>query len=289
MAKTAVSQWSTTRANNSDIDSINIAENCPAGNLNDAVREIMVQVKEQLGDVNVKGTDIASATTTDIGAATGLYVDITGTTTITGFGTTTAGVVRILQFDGALTLTHNATSLILPDAANITTVAGDVAIFVSEGSGNWRCVNYQTAAVVISAEIALVPAAAYGSSATRIVRFSTVETNAGGSDLTLTQSATNGDSITINTSGVYAVACEVEASEADREFGVTLNQSTLTDNITSVAVASQICTASGNQNRRANCSRVLSLSATEVLRVCTDGGTLITGAGDARFSVTRLL
>ncbi len=90
-----------------------------------------------------KGTDIASATTTDIGAASGNYVQITGTTSITGLGTSAAGVWRNVTFVGALILTYNATSLILPTSANITTVAGDTAIFVSEGSGNWRCLSYQ--------------------------------------------------------------------------------------------------------------------------------------------------
>jgi len=50
-----------------------------------------------------------------------------------------------VQFSGALTLTHNATSLILPGGASITTAAGDVAYFVSLGSGNWRCTGYQKA------------------------------------------------------------------------------------------------------------------------------------------------
>jgi len=89
-----------------------------------------------------QGSNIASATTTDLSAANGNYVHITGTTTITGFGTVDAGVQMLLVFDGALLLTYNATSMILPTAANITTVAGDSAIFVSEGSGNWRCVDY---------------------------------------------------------------------------------------------------------------------------------------------------
>lgn len=89
-----------------------------------------------------KGADIASATTTDIGAATGNYVNVTGTVTITGLGTVQAGTRRIVKFTGALTLTHNATSLILPGGANITTVNGDVATFVSLGSGNWQCVEY---------------------------------------------------------------------------------------------------------------------------------------------------
>ena len=72
-----------------------------------------------------KGANIASAATTDIGAATGNYVIVTGTTTITALGTVQAGTRRIVNFSGILTLTHNATSLILPTSANITTAAGE--------------------------------------------------------------------------------------------------------------------------------------------------------------------
>lgn len=92
-----------------------------------------------------KGTNIASAGTTNIAAATGNYVHVTGTTTITALGTAQGGAERVVVFDGILTLTHNGTSLILPTGASITTAAGDVAGFVSEGSGNWKCVFYQRA------------------------------------------------------------------------------------------------------------------------------------------------
>lgn len=95
--------------------------------------------------LTVKGADVASASTTDIGAATGQYLHITGTTGITALGTKTAGVVRKVVFDAALTLTHNGTSLILPSGANITTAAGDTAEFISEGAGNWRCQRYTRA------------------------------------------------------------------------------------------------------------------------------------------------
>lgn len=88
---------------------------------------------------------VASATTTDIGAATSLNVSITGTTTITGLGTVAAGTHRYCRFTGALTLTHNATSLILPGGANITTAAGDRMLAESLGSGNWVVVFYQKA------------------------------------------------------------------------------------------------------------------------------------------------
>jgi hypothetical protein len=91
---------------------------------------------------NEAQVSLASATTTNIGAAAANYLTVSGTTTITAFDTVQAGTERTLEFQGALTLTHNGTSLILPGAANIATAAGDVAIFRSEGSGNWRCVNY---------------------------------------------------------------------------------------------------------------------------------------------------
>lgn len=88
------------------------------------------------------GTAIASAATTTIGTAgLGNTVHITGTTAITSFGTAAAGVSRTLIFDGALTITHNATSLICPGAANITTIAGTVIDVVSEGTSNWRVVD----------------------------------------------------------------------------------------------------------------------------------------------------
>ena len=89
-----------------------------------------------------KGADIASAATTDIGAATGEYVEVTGTTTITSFGTVATGTKRVVRFMGGLTLTYNATSLILPTSANITTVADDIGEFISLGSGSWICSRF---------------------------------------------------------------------------------------------------------------------------------------------------
>lgn len=96
--------------------------------------------------ISKKGTAMASAATVDLSTADGDFVHITGTTTITALGTVMAGREITLVFDGALTFTHNATSLILPAGANITTAAGDVAVMRSEGSGNWRCVNYSPGA-----------------------------------------------------------------------------------------------------------------------------------------------
>lgn len=98
------------------------------------------------GAINDADTQtIASATTTDIGAATSNSIDISGTTTITGLGTIASGACRRVRFTGVLTLTHNATSLILPGTANITTAANDTAVFISLGGGNWFCLSYSRA------------------------------------------------------------------------------------------------------------------------------------------------
>lgn len=89
------------------------------------------------------GTPIVSAATTTIGTAgLGDYIHITGTATITSFGiATTAGIRRTLIFDGALTLTHNATSLICMGGSSFTTVAGLVIEVVAETTANWRIVS----------------------------------------------------------------------------------------------------------------------------------------------------
>lgn len=87
---------------------------------------------------------VASASTTDLGAASEGFITITGTTTITGFGSTApAGQVKFLKFaSSGITVTYNATSLIIPGAQNlVTTAAGTTAIAVSLGSGNWQLIT----------------------------------------------------------------------------------------------------------------------------------------------------
>lgn len=87
--------------------------------------------------------NVASAGTADIGPLTSPKVQITGTSTITSLGTTVT-CLRYVRFGGALTLTNNATSLILPGNFSITTAAGDTGIFLSDGSGNYRCYSYKS-------------------------------------------------------------------------------------------------------------------------------------------------
>jgi hypothetical protein len=160
-----ISSYSATPSSNTAINGINISEGCPPSGINDAIRQLMADLATDCVNKNTaqslaaqlnfaQGANIASATTTDIGAATGNFVNVTGTTTITGFGTIAAGAWRIVKFTEALTLTYNATSLILPGAANITTAAGDIGAFISLGSGNWQCTKYTRIGGISTADIA---------------------------------------------------------------------------------------------------------------------------------------
>ena len=89
-----------------------------------------------------EGSALAAAASVNLALATGNFLHITGAFNgITSFGTVPAGGRFVLVFDGICTLTDSAT-LILPGGSDITTAAGDCAMLVSEGSGNWRMVGF---------------------------------------------------------------------------------------------------------------------------------------------------
>lgn len=75
MAKNKVSEWSSTPANNTDIGGINIAEGCAPSGINNAIRELMSQVKDMQS-----GTDADNFTI-------GGNLSVTGTTALTGSAT----------------------------------------------------------------------------------------------------------------------------------------------------------------------------------------------------------
>lgn len=94
--------------------------------------------------LNIEGIGaIPSAGTVDLENATGDLLDISGTTTITSL-LLQSGHERTVRFTGILTLTNGA-NLVLPGAANITTAAGDFAVFRGYRDGVVRCVDYTKA------------------------------------------------------------------------------------------------------------------------------------------------
>ena len=99
MAKTNITLYSSTPSSNTDINNINIDENCPASGLNNAIRELMAHLKNVdtgsqaltalsvTGNVSVGGT-FTSTGIDDNASSTAMTLDSSGRLLL---GTTTAG------------------------------------------------------------------------------------------------------------------------------------------------------------------------------------------------------
>ena len=95
---------------------------------------------------------LPSAATVDLGSVPDSYVVISGVAAITSFGSSMApGTGKAVRFSGSLTLTYNATTLILPGGGNINTQPGDTAFVVSLGAGNNLVLFYSNGAQLTKA------------------------------------------------------------------------------------------------------------------------------------------
>lgn len=170
--------------------------------------------------------EIASASTCDIGAATSDSVKVTGTTTITSLGTS-PNKLRYVSFEGSLTLTHNATSLILIGSANIITLAGDTAVFMSDPVGNWRMFGYYRAAALATGDFI----GAASSTDEAIVRFSgTTGKVAQNSSVTINDSGVMaGASISLGSNTVSGSTAQFNAALSDGDFVTLAGSETLTN------------------------------------------------------------
>ena len=116
MSKTKISEFSSDPANNTDIDGINIAEGCAPSGINNAIRELMAQLKDwQSGTsldtfntnymiataVDINGGAIDGATIGAASAAAGTFTTATATTVnSTTVDTTNLEVTNIKAKDG---------------------------------------------------------------------------------------------------------------------------------------------------------------------------------------------
>lgn len=102
------------------------------------------------------GSNIASAATISIPTDGNRFL-VTGTTGISGINTAFVGCEVTLEFQGACVLTHSA-SLVLPGAANITTVAGDIVKLQETATGVWEVTSWLRNSGVPIASLANDPA-----------------------------------------------------------------------------------------------------------------------------------
>jgi len=89
-------------------------------------------------------TTIAAAATTSLGTTSTRFINLTGSTAITSFGST-SNSFAFVRFDSTPTLTHNSTLINLPTSTNIVTEVGDTMFAVSGSTGVWKVHNYNRA------------------------------------------------------------------------------------------------------------------------------------------------
>jgi len=132
MAKNKISEYSATAANNTDIGGINIAEGCAPSGINNAIRELMAQLKDQQ-----VGTDSDNFTV-------GGNLSVTGTTALTGsataptptFGDSTTKVATTAFVQAALAAAYPVGSIYInaTSSTNPATLLG-FGTWVAFGAG----------------------------------------------------------------------------------------------------------------------------------------------------------
>lgn len=128
----------------------------------------------------------------------------------------------------------------------------------------------------------------YGSTATKIPRFTNV-TSSIGSDIAYVDSATNGASFTVQTSGIYDISFDFESGTINQYFGISKNASSLTTNIMSLAQSERLASARtiGTTNYLQSTSFSGYFVAGDVIRPHTEGGTSGGNPTYSKFTVSK--
>lgn len=139
MPKTKISEFSATPGNNTDIDGINLAEGCAPSGINDAIRELMSQLKDfQAGTAGDSFNGPVGTTT----AAAGAFTTLSASSTVSGTGFST-----YLASPPAIGGTAAA-------AGSFTTLSASSSVTLSGGTANG--VAYLNGSKVLTSGSALV-------------------------------------------------------------------------------------------------------------------------------------
>ena len=108
MSRDKISDWSATAGSNTDVGGVNINEGCPPATINNAIREMMAQVKDQQtgadndnftvgGNLTVDGTSTLTGIPTGPTAVAGTNTTQLATTAFVTTATGTLGTMQLVQ------------------------------------------------------------------------------------------------------------------------------------------------------------------------------------------------
>lgn len=132
MAKNKISEFSSTPANNTDIGGINIAEGCAPSGINNAIRELMAQLKDQQAGTDGDNFTVGGGFTCTGAAVFSSTVAVTGAMTLSSAST---GVTASVSDDSTKLATTAFVRDIIPSGV-IVMWSGSVA---SVPSGWFLC------------------------------------------------------------------------------------------------------------------------------------------------------
>ena len=184
----------------------------------------------------------------------------------------------------ALTMAGNGATLV----SGVTALNANQSVsYIYRATGTtWYPFGTQIAVPFPQSMVRLNTANGYGSTNTAIRRFTTTVVNTG-SDITYADSATLGASFTINTTGLYAISYTDMFTTAGA-VGLTLNGTTLSTVIGSVAAAEILSAGSAAANYGAFTGGTFKLTAADVIRPQTDKVATGVSVNLVQFVITRV-
>jgi hypothetical protein len=191
--------------------------------------------------------------------------------------------------------------MIINAIPNHTTTNAAVGIGITEGTGDITGPSSAYFDIKVSenalgvgiesprSEIWLYGGSGFGSTNTRVRRYTTVGKNVGRA-MTLSQSATNGDSITINEDGVYTIlAVDTRVGGGSTQFGISKNSTQLTTGIASITITDVLAINqcnSGDRSKNATVTTILSRG--DVIRGHGDASADATANVEVMFRITKV-
>jgi len=132
MAKNAVTDWDVTAANNTDVGGINIAENCPAAGINNALREMMKQIATWLSALFASAANLLAGTAANKALTPASFKNALAFQTLTASGGTfTPDMANGVNF----TITLTAASSTLANIANAVEGYGGLIEIIQDATG----------------------------------------------------------------------------------------------------------------------------------------------------------